>query len=364
MKQPWRFLLLDETYADFSIGTSPALERGVMEGISPDTIVLNVCPEDSFTVGVLDDPEKAIDLDFCRRRGIVVHRRNTTGGTIYTAKGSAVICYYLRLSDPSVPGTIGGAFPKFLGDFAAATTQLFGVPAKYRPLNDVEVEGRKLMPSSCKIERDALIFRLVLNVKSQNVEVASQAILLPPEKIQDKTLKTVEARLTNLERETGHEITPQDLENLVRRVVQLSFGEVELLPGEMNHQEKKYWQEFRELYSRESWFLANSEKQRFKEIPPEAKRGEWRVKAVAGLIRAVMLTKDGKIYDLILTGDFHPRPHTILADLESALRGAPARPEEINKRIGEVYRRPGVEISGTTPEDFISALVGALEKAG
>jgi len=363
MDRQWRFLLLEETYADFSISTSPALERGVMEGISPATVILNVCPEDSFTVGVLDDPEKAIDLDFCQRRGIIVRRRNTTGGTIYTAKGSAVICYYLRTSDPSVPQNIGEAFPKILEDFANTARQMFGFPAKYRPLNDVEVEGRKLMPSSCKIERDSLVFRLVLNVKPQNVEFTSKAILLPPEKVQDKSLKTVEERLTHLEREAGREITSRELENFVRKAVQLSFGELDLIPGEMNRDEEKYRHEFREAYSREEWFLGNSEAYRFKKIPPGAKRGEQRIKAVAGLIRAVVLKHQNRIYDLILTGDFHPRPHTILADLESALRDAPAQPDEIKSRIEEVYHRPGVEISGTTAQDFVAAVVGAVEKA-
>ncbi|MDI6755562.1 MAG: hypothetical protein QME78_14340 [Thermodesulfobacteriota bacterium] len=363
MARQWRFMLFEETYADFSIGTSPALERGLMDGLSPNTVVLNVFPEDSFTVGVLDDPEKAIDLTFCRQKGIVVRRRNTTGGTIYTAKGSAVICYYLRTSDPAVPQTIGEAFPKILGDFAAAAQNLFGFPAKYRPLNDVEVEGRKLMPSSCKVERDILVFRLVLNVKPQNKEVTSKAILMPPEKVQDKTLKTVEERLTHLEREAEREITSLDLENFVRLAVHLSFGDVELVPGEMTPSEKNYCREFRDLYSQDNWFLANSEACRFKKIPPEAKRGERRVKAVAGLIRAVVLKRDERIHDIILTGDFHPRPHTVLSDMESALRGSPVREDEIRRRIGEVYHRPGVEISSTNLEDFISAVIGALKQA-
>jgi len=363
VKRQWRFLLLGETYADFSISTSPALERGVMESISPATVVLNVFPEDSFTVGVLDDPEKAIDLPFCRQKGIVVRRRNTTGGTIYTAKGSAVICYYLRTSDPSVPQNIGEAFPRILGDYATAARQMFGFPASYRPLNDVEVEGRKLIPSSCKIERDTLVFRLVLNVKPQNVEITSKAIVLPPEKVQDKALKTVEARLTHLEREAGREITSRDLENFVRQSVQLSFGGVDLIPGEMNRDEEKYRHEFREAYSREEWFLANSETCRFKKIPPGAKRGEQRIKAVAGLIRVVVLKHQDRIYDLILTGDFHPRPHTVLAEIEAALRGAPAQPGEIQNRIEELYHRPGVEISGTTAQDFVAAVWGAVEKA-
>jgi lipoate-protein ligase A len=363
LKRQWRFLFLEETYADFSISTSPALERGVMEGISPATVVLNVFPEDSFTVGVLDDPEKAIDLPFCRQKGITVRRRNTTGGTIYTAKGSAVICYYLRTSDPSVPQNIGEAFPRILGDYATTAQQMFGFPARYRPLNDVEVEGRKLIPSSCKIERDTLVFRLVLNVKPQNLEITSKAILVPPEKVQDKALKTVEARLTHLEREAGREVTSRELENFVRQAVQLSFGGVDLIPGGMNRDEEKYRHEFREAYSREEWFLANSETYRFKKIPPGAKRGEQRVKAVAGLIRVVVLKHRDRIYDLILTGDFHPRPHTILAELESALRDAPAQPDEIKNRIEEIYHRPGVEISGTTAQDFVAAVWGAVEKA-
>jgi hypothetical protein len=131
----------------------------------------------------------------------------------------------------------------------------------------------------------------------------------------------------------------------------------------MNDTEKKYWQEFRENFSRESWLLANSESLRFKKIPPDAKRGEKRIKAPAGLIRAVLLKKDNQIYDLILTGDFHPRPHTVLADMEASLRGAPAQPEEIAKKIKGAYNQSGVEISGTTVEDFIAAVNGALENA-
>jgi hypothetical protein len=228
-------------------------------------------------------------------------------------------------------------------------------------LNDVEVEGRKLMPTSCKIERDTMVLRVVLNVKPQNVEITSQAIFLPPEKVQDKALKTMEARFTYLERETGRKISSQDLENYIRRVVRLSFGDVLLTPGEMNGPEREYCREFAEKFSRESWFLANSESLRFKTIPPGVGRGEKRVKAPAGLIRAVVLKKEGRVHDLILTGDFHPRPITILSDMEASLRGAPIQTEEIARRIRAFYGQPGVEISGTTPEDFVSAVMGALE---
>ena len=42
-------------------------------------------------------------------------------------------------------------------------------------------------------------------------------------------------------------------------------------------------------------------------------------------------------------------------------RIATAQAQEISRRIRAFYGLPGVEISGTTPEDFISAVTGALE---
>jgi type II secretory ATPase GspE/PulE/Tfp pilus assembly ATPase PilB-like protein len=38
MGRQWRFLLEGETYADFSISTSPALERAVMEAIREQAV--------------------------------------------------------------------------------------------------------------------------------------------------------------------------------------------------------------------------------------------------------------------------------------------------------------------------------------
>jgi hypothetical protein len=173
----------------------------------------------------------------------------------------------------------------------------------------------------------------------------------------------MEARFTYLEREAGREITPLDLDQYIRRVVQLSFGDIPLTPGGMTEAEKKFCQDFRKKYLSENWFLVNSESFRFKNVPPGTGRGEKRVKAPAGLIRAILLEKDGRIHDLILTGDFHPRPLTILTDMEDSLRGAPARAEGVAGKIREIFQRSGVEISGTKPEDFIAAVVGAMEEA-
>jgi len=356
---PWRWLITNETYANFSTSTSPALERAVMRGQSPDTVALNFFPNDSITVGVLDDPEKACDLRFCREQGIVVRRRHTTGGAIYAAAGSAIICYYLRTTHPKMPNTVEKAFKQILEGFADAVRRVFTINAVYRPVNDVEVEGKKLMASSCKIEGDFLIFRNVLNVTEIDREKAASSVPLPPEKIQDKALKRLQERFTCLEKEAGRAIRQDEIEKLARLAVKATFESPALAPGALSPLEYKSREEFQRMYTADSWFYANSESARFGAAHQGAQRAEARRKAPAGLIRAVVLRRGGAILDLIITGDFHPRPHTLLREMEGALKGAPLDPQVIRQRVGQIYNKPGVEVAGVSLEDFVLPILSA-----
>ena len=61
-----RFIKTEYTYADFSTSVSPAIERALEQGQAKGTVVLNIFRGDSFTVGFLEDPEKCLDLNYCR----------------------------------------------------------------------------------------------------------------------------------------------------------------------------------------------------------------------------------------------------------------------------------------------------------
>ena len=93
----------DYTYANPSISISPAIERALEEGKSFSSLVLNIFCEDSFTVGMQEDPEKSLNLDFCGRNEIVVRRRQNPGGAVFGAKGSVINCFYIDLDQPWVP---------------------------------------------------------------------------------------------------------------------------------------------------------------------------------------------------------------------------------------------------------------------
>ncbi|MCB2190205.1 MAG: hypothetical protein KQI62_01485 [Deltaproteobacteria bacterium] len=357
-----RFIKCDYSYADFSTSISPAVEKGLDSGVAPSTVLLNVFSTDSITSGYLDDPEKSIDLDYCAEAGIVVRRRQNTGGAVFGPKGGAFLCLYLNPKELGISlNNIKEGFKVSLTAIAEALNQLWGLDARYRPLNDVEIEGRKVVPSSARLESGILTLRLLINVVNTDRDVLRKAIITNPVKVQDKAIKDIGQRFTSLENELGRKITADDLEELSRVTIQKMFGgEVSLAPGELTEEEGDYLKQYQATYNSEDWFYGNSERVRFAQAPADAVKSEGCQKAVAGLLRVTLLSKDGLIQDLIVTGDFHPSPYRVTLDIEDALRGKPCDEQVVREELEKIYARPDVEMTGIEIEDFLAAFSKAF----
>jgi lipoate-protein ligase A len=255
------------------------------------------------------------------------------------------------------------AFSVSLTSLAEAVRGLFGVDAAYRPLNDVEVFGRKLIASSARLESDVLTMRMLLNVSPVNRHAFAGAIRTPPEKMADKRITDPVGRVTCLESETGHFIGDQELVRLTEDAVRRIFGEeVRLQVGELSDLERAYARRYHREHISPDWFYANSERGRFNAAPAGAVKGEGLHKAPAGLIRVTLLALGGQIHDLIITGDFHPRPYGIVAEMENAIRGLDLSMALVTERIGAIMGRGDVEIPGTEPKDFLAAFSKALDR--
>jgi lipoate-protein ligase A len=359
--QPWRLIVDENSYADFSVSVSPAIERAVVEGASPPTIYLNIFNSDSITIGINEDPEQALDLDVCRSEGVIFRRRPNGGGPIYAGAGSAFLVYFLPTSHSEVPETTTEAFPKILTAFAETLAARYGFPAEYRPLNDVQVEGRKLVPTSLKIENGVMTFRIVINVKPIDTELAGKLMPMAPEKVKDKVLKDMTSRFTCLEREAGRDIDATDLTAMSRDAVIHAFGETNLVTGAVSDLERTYADEFRAQYESDDWLFAKSERPRFGAlVKPGDTIGRGRAKAVGGLIWAALVVRDGIVIHGIVNGDWHPRPLESVGWLEEALIGAPAESAAIRERVESFLARDNVEFAGVTADDLMAAIEIAL----
>ena len=357
----WRLIVDENSYADFSVSVSPAIEKAVVKGEAPPTVYLNIFNADSITIGVNEDPEQALDLGFCNENGISFRRRPNGGGPVYAGAGSAFLVFYLPTSHQEVPETTTKAFPKVLTAFAETLTKRYGFNAEYRPLNDVQVEGRKLVPTSLKIEDGVMTFRIVINVKPIDTELAGKIMPMPPEKVKDKVLKDMTSRFTCLEREAGKFIDTAELEAMVREATAHAFGEEALEKGAVMDVEQSYADKFRAEYESDDWLFAKSEKVRFANLLQQSDTiGRGRAKAVGGLIWATLVLREGRILKAIINGDWHPRPLVSVSWLEDSLTGCAGDVESLHNCVVAFLARDDVEFAGVTADDLSAAMQIAL----
>lgn len=357
----WRFIVDHTSYADFSVSVSPAVEKAVVTGEAPPTVFLCLFDADSITIGVNEDPEQALDLPFCKQHKIAFRRRLNGGGAIYAGKGSALIVLALKTDHERVPETSAVAFPQILTAFAEVLARRYGFAAEYRPLNDIQVEGRKLVPTSLKIEDGVMTLRIVVNLKPIDTEMAGRAMPMPPEKVQDKELKDLTSRFTWLEREAKRDISEAELEAFTLDCIEHAFGETDLTRSGLISAENTYAREFRAQFESDSWLFGKSERNRLGDLLQAGDTvGRGRVKAMGGMIRATLAVRDGRVLRAIINGDWHPRPIDGIAWLEDALTGVAAEPATLNAGAGAFLDRPDIEFAGVEKADLGAALEKAL----
>ena len=116
-----------------------AMPRLGMEGIN------YVAPTTPYVcIGCHQDVEQDIDLDFCRSWGIPVFRREIGGGGVYLDGDQIFYQIILHKDNPLAAGDKTEFYRRFLQPVADAYTTL-GIPAQYRPVNDViTADGRKI----------------------------------------------------------------------------------------------------------------------------------------------------------------------------------------------------------------------------
>lgn len=359
-----RFLTTEYPYAEFSTVVSPALERAAEEREAPSTAVLNFFPRDSITLGYFEDPEKCLDLEYCRLAGIQVRRRRNTGGSILGGKGSAFLVLCLDVLEDWVNmRSLEEGFRCSLTAMAEAMRELWNLDARWRPLNDVEVGGRKLVASSARLEKDVLTLRLVINAARVEPSILKNAMKTPPEKMKDKQSKDPAQRVSSLEQELGRPVGKEEILALAHKSIYKMFGgDVTLAPGGLNALEEKYAQEFEKKLSSKEWFWGRSELIKSASVSPVCRRVEGLHKAPAGLVRVTLWVKENTIQDLLITGDFHARPLQLVEELEAGLRNSVADLEVIASRILPLLERPGVELPGVSREDLLAPFSQALQR--
>jgi lipoate-protein ligase A len=361
----WR--LLDLKFSSYAAATpliSTLLKLKSEEKI-PNTLALITFEKSSVCLFYYNDPEKEIDMEFCQQKDIEMGRRDTGGSPYWADPGTLIIFFWFnRKQVPDFPDTISEGYRFLIGASAQAISERFGIPAVYRPLNDLEVGARKLAGHTVTFLGDTCRWGCGPQVLKPRMELMSKALKVPPEKFADKEAKTVEARVTNFEELLGRppsfEEVKQTYALALERTLKIKFQRGNLSPEEQQIIEKKNAEWFSE-----AWLMAMTEKRKFADhLPARFPRGEHVLKVPQGpLIRAIVLMDGEIIRNISLTGSVHCLPVQLVEEIEAGIRGLEGKEEVVRGVVQNFFNRPGVQVPNCSPHDFVQAIMSAVGAA-
>jgi len=205
---------------------------------------------------------------------------------------------------------------------------------------------RKIGPSGCLYQEKAIQMTSGMQVKENDVSLIESIITPPPEKFKDKEAKTIKERITYLERVVHREIDLDELKRFYKDRIQKIF-QVELVPGELTEEERRYIREMEKEYTSEEFFMERSEG-KLGEIPSGASRKVVQFKIPEGsFVRVIAFVKGNTLCKLLINGMIHAsplRPISPIHEIEKSLEGQPIDREIFESKIEQVLNRPGFHL--------------------
>ncbi len=351
----WR--LLDTP--PMSAAENMALDSTLLEvramGKSPDTIHFLQFRPRAVLVGFHQSVEEEIRTAFCVKNNIDINRRITGGGAIFfdeSQLGWEVICSKAFFGF-DMPGT---RLFKKLCDPVIEALHSMGIKARFRPRNDIEINGRKISGTGGTESDEAFLFQGTM-LTDFDADTMLKALKVPIEKLKEKEIDSLKERVTCLKWELRKTPPLEDLKEAIKTGFEKVFG-IKLVKGELTELEKRVFEKKLRYFSSEKWIFHVNPKYEATEVIQAG------YKSKAGLVRFTLQINPFKnrIKNLFITGDFLSFPSRSLFDLEASLRGAPLDLGYISGVIKEFFEKDMLCIPDMSYEDFIKPLNLAMEK--
>ena len=337
-----------------------AFDAGLIEerqaGNVPDTIRFLRFPPTAL-IGRHQDLSREVDLEYCAKNGVGVVRRITGGGASYLDEGQLgweLVFHRKSLGIAALPD-----LAREICNAAALGLNKLGVNAKFRPRNDIEVDGRKISGTGGFFDGDVLIYQgtVLVDMNSQHMV---NALNVPESKLAKRELDSAAQRIVTLQELLGDAMP--DLETVKRALVD-GFSEglgISATVGDITENE--------ELLAHRHLIEEIGTDEFLREIDNPASQEEVQAgthTGPGGTIDAfVKLEGPTKriLQRVLISGDFFVTPPRVVFDLEAALAGT--RLDEVDATIERFFVDNDIDMLSVAAEDFQKAIGQALASGG
>lgn len=346
----WHLIDTPPISAAENIALDDALLKARSENLIPDTLRFLQFSPCCVLVGYHQSVEQEVRETFCNEHGIEINRRITGGGAIFFDESQ--LGWELIAAKSSFPYSRNELYGK-LCDGVIIGLEKLGVNAKFRPKNDIEVNGRKISGTGGTESGGALFFQGTLLVDF-DTNLMLRALKIPVEKLKDKDVDFVKDRVTCLKRELGKIPPPEEIKQKLKEGFMEAF-DIEFEDFCLTKSDENLLNIGVDKFSSREW-IYGKRKYPGKEVLRAVH------KAKGGLIRVFVSVAGKRIREILITGDFFAYPKHAIYDLEAEFKNVPPDSENIENIILNFFGRKNCEIPGVSPGDFIKVITEAVEK--
>lgn len=338
-----------------NIAFDKALIEAHKAGRVPDTIRFLHFGKTAL-VGMHQYVGQEVRVEHCRDNGIEIVRRITGGGAIYIDEGQ--LGWELVFHRGTLGITDLAQLAKRICEAAALGLNSLGVPARFRPRNDIEVDGRKISGTGGFFDGDTLFYQGTLLIDFDPKDMIT-ALKVPEEKLAKHDLDDARDRVTTMRRVLGDRLP--DLP-AIREGMLWGFAEaLGIAPvwGEVSSYEEE---------TAQTWLEEEIGTDEFVYMLDRPGSGADIVSAArtgaGGTVKAHLRLEGerrDRIREALVTGDFFVTPPRIVRDLEASLRGVSVG--EAGAAVDAFFRTADLGLLTIAPADFRAVIEDALAGA-
>lgn len=339
-----------------NIAFDQALIEARSEGEISDTIrFLRFRP--SALIGIHQFLSHEIKLDYCRTHGIETVRRITGGGGLYFDEGQ--IGWELVFDRATLGTTDLAEVTRRICEAAALGLQKLGVPARYRPRNDIEVDGRKISGTGGFFEGSLIFYQGTLLIDFDPGKMLA-CLKVPAEKLAKRGIELAAQRIITLREVLGNALP--DLETIYQGLI-AGFAEgLGIAPqwGQISAYEEELAEHaFREEIGTDAYVT-------MLDAPPaDDALVSASLTGRGGTVRADIRLEGphrDRIRETLITGDFFITPPRVVFDLEASLRGLNVA--DVGRAVESFFARTPTDFLSMSAGDFRQVLEMALRQRG